>query len=129
MLSYANQKSWKRPTKKAGRAEWGEITAIKSDDDDDDFLYEQSSVYDLNPVDESDDSLSDSSYHDNYKHDNLSSELLCQDEETNSESDCQDTPGTNIGASGSDIGASGSDDANPGPVILPNDKTTFSSTP
>jgi hypothetical protein len=34
-------------------------------------------VYHLDPVDESDDSLSDSSYDDNYKHDNFSSEFLC----------------------------------------------------
>jgi hypothetical protein len=36
-------------------------------------------------------------------------------------------PGTNVVTSGSDISASGG--ANPGPVILPNDKTAFSSTP
>jgi hypothetical protein len=65
MLSEANQKM--------ARAQWSEFTAIESDDDnnDDDFLYNQSSVYHLNPSDESDCSLSDSSYHDNYKRDNL----------------------------------------------------------
>jgi hypothetical protein len=34
-------------------------------------------VYHLDPVDESDDSLSDSPYNVNYKHDNFSSEFLC----------------------------------------------------
>ncbi len=72
-----------KPTKKAGRAKWGEslsskmmtmMMMISS-------TTNHASVYHLNPVDESDDFLSDSSYHHNYKHDNLSSELLCQDEE------------------------------------------------
>jgi hypothetical protein len=76
-----------KPTKKTARAQQSEFSAIKSDDDDDNFLYDQSSVYHLNPADESDDSLSDSSYHDKYKHENLSSDLLCQDEETDSASE------------------------------------------
>jgi hypothetical protein len=80
------------PTKKSARAQWSEFNAIKSDDDDDDddddnFLYNQSSIYHLSPADECDEFLSASSYHDNYKHDNLSSDLLCQDEETDSTSE------------------------------------------
>jgi hypothetical protein len=100
------------------------FSAIKSDDDDndDDFLYDQSSVYHLNPADESDDSLSDSSYHDNYKRDNLSSDLLCQNEEMDSVSEREggsdkETDSMSEREGGSYVGASGCDDANPGHVI------------
>jgi hypothetical protein len=126
-----------KPTKKTARAPWSEFSAVESDDDDDDddnFLYDQSSIYHLNPADESDNSLSDTSYHDNYKHDNLSSDLLCEDEEMDSASERkggsdEETNSASEREGGSYIGASGSDDANPGPVILPNDETAFSSTP
>jgi hypothetical protein len=91
------------------------------------------------------------------RNDNLSSNLLCQedeqsdsmserqgnsvsereggsDEETNSASERdvgfdKETDSTSESADGSGIGASGSVDTNPGPVILPNDETAFSSTP
>jgi hypothetical protein len=56
------------------------------------------------------------------------------DEETNSASEREggsdkETNSASESEGGSDVGASGSDDANPGPVILPNDKTPFSFTP
>jgi hypothetical protein len=122
------------PTKKTARAQWSEFSAFESDDDDDDFLYDQLSVYHLNPADESDDSLSDSSFHNNYKHNNLSSDLLCQDEEMDSASEREggsdeETNSMSEREGGSYVCASGSDDANPGPVIPPNDDTAFSSTP
>ncbi len=95
-LNSSNSGTWlavlrsPKPTKKTARAQWSEFSAIKSDDDDDNddnFLYDQSFIFHLNPFDESDDSLSDSSFHNNYKRDNLSSDLLCQDEETDSTSE------------------------------------------
>ncbi len=78
----------------------------------------------------------------------MSSDLLCQDQETDSTSEREggsdeetssasereggsdkETNSASESEGGSDVGASGSDDANPGPVILPNDKTPFNSTP
>jgi hypothetical protein len=55
------------------------------------------------------------------------------DKETNSTSERdggfdEETDSAPESADGSDIVASGSDDTNPGPVILPNDKTAFCST-
>jgi hypothetical protein len=147
------------PTKKIARAQWSELSAIKSDDDDvydDDFLYHQLLVYHCNPADDSNDSLSDISCHD--KHDNLSSDLLFQeDEQTNSMSERQqgdsvsereggsdeetdsaserdvgfdeETDSASESVDGSGVGACGSIDTNPGPVIPLNDETAFSSTP